>query len=210
MGLNQNLGKIDTSTYHRNIFKVYSRAVAEGTDVLSKDWYSRARRDCETIANTHDLHVNLVIDVVAVLSPGMPWIWNLANAVRVILKRTTTAYPLNQRKARALLGGASRDLVVKGLKVSAFAENIRSSGTDDGVTIDTWAIRVATGWRGGRIDQGATPKQHARLTEAYQFVAEALGLRPCELQAITWHQVRIESGFDDAEWKVIDDYNPYS
>jgi hypothetical protein len=206
------LNSITHETFCQNITDVFYRARDAGTEGLSIDWYVRARRDCEQLARAHDLHIDLVIDVVAVLSPGMPWIWNLANAVRVIQGKTSTAYPNNVRKARALLGGGDRDEIVRGPKVTAFAENIRSSGTDDGVTVDTWAIRVAggTGWYKRNVKQGPTTKQHRRITQAYQEVAEWLHLTPAQLQAITWHQVRIENGFDDADWKVIDDYNPYS
>jgi hypothetical protein len=212
MGLNQDLNSVTHEDFCQHILDVYYRAEREGTAALSKGWYSKARTDCETLANSTDLHVDLVIDVVAVLSPGMPWIWNVANAVRVINYQTSTAYPNNVRKARALLGGGDREEIVKGPKVTAFAENIRSSGTDDGVTLDTWAIRVAGGptWYKRVIKQGPTAKQHRRLTQAYTEVADRLHLRPCELQAIVWHQIRIENGFDDVDWKVIDDYNPYS
>jgi hypothetical protein len=191
---------------------MYLRALREGTDALSKDWYARALRDCEAIAKSERLSVEKVIGVVSALSPRMPWIWNLANAVRLIHGRTTTAYRANEAKGKRILAGEAPLLVLGGLKTKAFYRNIRDAGTDDyHVTIDTWAVKVAMGEEYHRIRiSGVTDKQYKRLEDVYREVAEWHGVNGCEVQAVTWHQLRIDCGFDDAEWKVIDDFNPYS
>jgi hypothetical protein len=200
-------------TLCENIQAVYHRAVREGTSSFSVNWYANALRDCEAIAKTEKLPVRVVIGVVSALSPRMPWIWNLANAVRLIHGLTTTAYRANEAKGKRILAGESPLVVLGGLKTLAFFKNIRDAGTDDyHVTVDTWAVKVALGAEYYRLRiSGVTPKQYKRIEAAYREVAEWVGdVNGCELQAITWHQIRIDCGFDDADWKVIDDFNPYS
>ena len=204
----------DDFTLEQNIFKTYRHAVKARTDVISKNWYAKALRDCEAIAEAEDLQIERVVGIVSALSPRVPWIWNLANAVRLIHFETTTAYRANEAKAYKILAGASPLTTLGGLKTLAFYKNIRDAGTDDyHVTVDTWAVKVALGkeYYTQRIS-GVTAKQYKRIEAAYQRVAETLDheVNGCQLQAITWVQVRIESGFNDAEWKVLDDFDPYA
>lgn len=79
--------------------------------------------------------------------------------------------------AFALLGGN---------KTRAFADNIAHAESSE-VTIDFHAASVALGIRKTTAESnGISKNQYAVLSTAYLNAANALGLRPYELQAIVW------------------------
>lgn len=187
-----------------NILDVYEIAVDMGLDAACKHWYETAYNDCKLLAQDYNRTIDVVIGVVAALSPQCPWIWNVSNAGRLFRGEKTTCYMSNVQKGWRIDKGERPIDVLGGRKTSSFYKNITSQGFDDNVvTIDTWAVRVAVG-RMGPVS-GLTPKAYDTLERAYQTAAMSIdGINAVQLQAITWECYRQLNGYADADWKVID------
>ena len=133
--------------------------------------------------------------VIAAMSPITGWAANIAAAERLIelhaagrQRCPSKGYGLrrNVRKAWAILRGADPLAVLSGPKVRAFYLNI--TGCPDSVTVDRWAMRVAT----ADPDHPGTcsARQYDDFTLAYREAAEHLGVTPRDLQAATWTYYR--------------------
>jgi hypothetical protein len=79
--------------------------------------------------------------------------------------------------------------VLNGPKVRAFYSNIM--GDTDAVTVDTWAVRVATGRTGKHAEWTiGTKRRYAAVADAYRRAAVILGVDPRTVQAATWVAAR--------------------
>ena len=174
----------------KHIRDTYDSATVLGDTIASRDWYSKAYDDCETVARSQGVPFEVFVGVVAALSPQMAWYYNLREAVRLVNGLTVRSYPMNRAKGKRILAGEKPLDVLGGNKVRSFYANILSRGKDDSeVTIDTWALRIAIGETKGHSN-GITDKQYGRLRSAYQHVAREIGILATELQAVTWVHVR--------------------
>jgi hypothetical protein len=73
-------------------------------------------------------------------------------------------------------------------KTRAFVDNITWPKSEE-VTVDTWAYRIAEG-NLMLPAKGLNEKRYLVYAEAYKNAAQRIGLRPCEVQAITWVEAR--------------------
>jgi hypothetical protein len=119
----------------------------------------------------------------------------------------------NQAIAKAILEGAEPlEVLNKGFgygygKVSNFFKCLSDQDTD-AVCIDGHAYAI---WAGERITTNKTPNISKRLYQAieedYQSAASAVGLKPHQIQAITWlawrrlHRVRQERDRDKGQMR---------
>jgi len=77
---------------------------------------------------------------------------------------------------------------VNGMKTRAFAENILDPEGDHRVVIDRHAWNITQGERiiVNKSGPKVTPKRYRDAAAKYRAIAKDLGIRPNQLQAITW------------------------
>lgn len=188
--------EVPDEQFVKNIRNVYQDAIRLGVDLASRDWYTVARNDCQTLAERVNLPLKVIVGIVAALSPGLNWTLNVGAALRLISGVKCPAYGANVKKGKQILFGEDPLDVLGGQKVRSFYRNIISCGNNcSSVTIDRWAVKVAIGKHAWNEELSApTPKHYERLEDAYKQVSRDLGIPVTELQAITWchikHQVR--------------------
>lgn len=150
-------------------------------------WYPAAGAIAATIADRTGFGTDRIAAAIAALSPRNPWAWNVQDAAALAtfvrdggtMPRVTT-FNTNRDRAIAMLRG-ERDWASAALKVRSFVANI--CGDVDRVTVDVWAVRVATA--GAESEVGGVRKYRA-IEDAYRTVAAERGMTPRELQAVTW------------------------
>lgn len=164
-----------------NILKVYRSAdFASFSDGL--DWY-------ETVHDmARDIHSNVSVasGIIAALSPRMPWHRNIELA-QVCADGNLNSGALKRSigNANAILSGSNPWDVLGGLKTRAFYVNILDPYDVDFVTVDTHAIKIAG------IDRDSVGKGlYNEIAQAYRDAAKVAGMRPNQMQAITWMTYR--------------------
>lgn len=187
------------STQHvRNILKVYRRAT-DNDIAHGLEWYDRAKRMAEWIALDVGLSVNTVIGVMAALSPNNRWERNCKDTetmCRAFVEGDcmsdfkVSCYNTMKEKAWSILVDELTDdddilSRLNGQKIRSFYSNIR--GLNE-VTIDGHALNIALGIRQGLTTDKTNmgKKVYRQMQEAYVRAAKRVGIRPHELQAITW------------------------
>ncbi len=183
---------MNTAPLTRRLLNTFDRA-CEDTIAQGVAWYPLARRTCENISREYGVPVDTVARVVAVLSPNMSWKGNIT-CTRKVLDGWTAGIPAsdvraglrtNVRKAYAILNGNPDALT--GPKVTNFYRNIM--GESDLVTVDSWAMRAATGKPYTNRDV-PTATERAAITLAYCRAAARRGVCPRDFQAIVWVVIR--------------------
>lgn len=173
-----------------NILEVYNQSspldIAEGLR-----WYEGAKRECVNLARRNKITLRQAIGIVAALSPRVNWGRNVIAAQSLVRGLPGEGFGANKAKAFKILEGEDPNDVLGGDKVKSFFSNISRPTTSQDVTIDRWAIRITKGpdsWK----DNVNTPtaKQYLQLGNEYREAAALVGLRPSELQAITWVTIK--------------------
>lgn len=176
-----------------NILATYGRASADQL-ARGRRWYPLASTLVDAIAEWSTVDRDRVAAAMAALSPRNPWNWNVADtaafsaaagAGETVRPRATT-FSQNADRAWAIVTGRgplteSDDWTTTALKVRSFVANIL--GDTNAVTVDVWAIRVAT--VGGQSEV-RNDGQYRAIADAYRSAAVILGETPRDLQAITW------------------------
>jgi hypothetical protein len=188
-----------TRTNIDNIKAIYQLAtLTEQQDGIA--WYPAARAIARTLADRYGIHPAEAIGVIAALSPRNRWERNVQDADALIAAyiaggpeqaQLTKACTFNTNKAKAiriLTAGVLTDAdvlaILSGPKVSEFYNCIQ--GIDD-VCIDGHAFCIWAANRTGLKDVPAIGVKLRRQIKAdYRAAADELGLKPSELQAITW------------------------
>ena len=150
-------------------------------------WYDAANVHARYLADSHGVSIGRAAGVIAVLSPRVPWSRNVAMAYEIFATGTTGGLSANVVKAQRLALGAHPDDVVSGDKVSSFYANILDPSGHE-ITIDRHAFDIAQGRRTDDKTRAVLSNKghYARYAQAYQLVADELGIGACQLQAITW------------------------
>lgn len=153
---------------------------------LGRDWYPAARRIVDALADWSGMAPDRLAAMVAALSPRNPWRWNVQDAAAFAVAimangemPTATTFGQNRRTAWAF-GHGDADWKSAAPKVRSFVANIM--GDTNAVTVDVWAIRVAT--RG--TVSAVRKSQYETVAEAYRTVAAEVGMTPRDLQAVVW------------------------
>lgn len=154
-----------------------------------ESWYPSALRFARSLAVRYGVPVHTVVGIIAVLSPGMDWERNKAEAEQCLLTKAGKAhwgvYSSVKPKLLALLSGSDPLEVISGPKVTAFYRAIM--GDTEAVVIDRHAKCAALGIRKNRDKNSAVSKKEYReLSARYTKVARKLGVNPRDLQAIIW------------------------
>jgi hypothetical protein len=166
-------------------------------DVLKRglNWYKQAHVFCKEVAHNTGLTVETVAMVVSALSPAVSWELNkiqaeqMCNAFRDGLPLetvTTSTYENNRLKAWDILQG-KKVITVKSPKTYAFYRNLLLDV--DSVTVDRWMLRIMF----NRPLKSLTALKYRQCEKILRQAANDLDLKPFQLQAITWEQIRIEA-----------------
>ena len=174
----------------QNILRVYHLASSGEVDAGLR-WYLQAMEQANTLAKTCNLPLATVAGMIAATSPGLRWERNIAVAERICqrigLEGLGVRWYDGVRKAERIRDGADILDVLKGNKVRSFYDNILYPKTSDKVTIDghAWSI-----WAGERSTLDDVPplsdRLYADIERDYVNASEVVGIRPLQLQAITW------------------------
>ena len=155
-------------------------------------WYAEAWKVAQEILPGNPY---LAAGVIAALSPRCQWSTNVAWATALVsaAMEGRDCPPVHTMAMRAqawrIANGEPALDVLNGPKVRAFYSNI--TGDTDAVTVDVWAVKVATGLTGDAgVRAIGTPKRYAAVADAYRRAARILGCTPREVQAATWVAAR--------------------
>ena len=190
----------------RNILKVYRRATPE--DIANGlEWYDRAKRYASIISNLSGVNLNTVVGVMAALSPNNRWERNVRDTERMVWAWVkgedltdfkVSCYNTMKQKAWSILEDDLTDdddilTRLNGQKIRSFYSNIR--GLTE-VTIDGHAYNIALGIRQGLTSDKTNmgKKLYREMQSAYVKAAKRVGVKPHELQAITWTTWKREHG----------------
>jgi hypothetical protein len=160
-------------------------------------WYEFAHKRIEDIAIKHNLSVSKVCAIVAVLSPSCNWGRNIIDAIDIIENgedAIVTTYSANRQKALSILASQERDYYkyVRGNKVKSFYANLYNPDSSCSVTLDRHMLKALIGHEDkkayNRIFASSNNYQH--VAEYVRVKAHKLNIKPCQLQAAIWLQVR--------------------
>lgn len=174
-----------------NRIKKYMTAATPLEIKQGLDWYNEARSLCVELSNTYETSVQQSAQVISVLSPQKKWganklevraLYNeVFNGIEPDFKYFATKQMMEECKA--IISGEF-SIPSKRTKTFSFADNIADKDSKE-VTVDRHALRVAYDDKSAKIDK-VSPKQYREAREAYRIVADSLGLKGFEVQAITW------------------------
>lgn len=176
--------------YQESITNLLERSSKE-TIEEGREWYKVARDYCKNISNSTKTKLNIVVGVLALLSPRNKWERNKLDTYNLIkgYKENTLdnckvcTYSKNKKKAIELIETNNIDLI-RGNKVRAFYLNILFPNRASLVTIDTWISR------GLEVDK-LTPHIYKQIESDYYKVYKKINyLLPHEIQAINWIYIR--------------------
>ena len=182
----------------QNLYKAYT-----SVPHIRSDWYVQALEDCQCIAQHYNLSLEIVVSVVAALSPSVRWSVNLEAACQCIAafrsgshpdNTKLSGWPANKRKAFAILAKADPSLL-SGRKVCAFASNIL--GCESTVTVDRHMIHLylygANGEPSGKLTVGKSA--YGLIASAISECANQIGIEPTRFQSIIWQAQAARKAF---------------
>lgn len=171
------------TSYADNILQVYNLATSDEVNE-GLNWYNDARNKAIEWSNGD---VWKGAGVIAAYSPVTDWDRNLELAKSSLLTgiARTDTLQMNVRKARAILNGANVLETLKGPKTTAFASAIADPNTDL-IAVDSHAYSIAMGEHFYTSQAKFPIRIYRAIAQAYRDVAQHVGERPIDLQAITW------------------------
>lgn len=178
--------------YVQNIIATFN-AASEDQRRRGMDWYVTANQLASMIA---DGNTRAGAGVIAALSANKRWSENTKIATRAYATGTASGHVSDAcRKAQAIMDGADPESVLPmHLKTGNFYRCISDPRHPSAVCVDRHAVDVAVGRASGEADRGlGSVKRYATISDAYRTAARRLGVRPCQVQAVSWvvHTERI-------------------
>lgn len=157
-------------------------------------WYYEARQHAENLSKKYGLSLETIAGIIAVLSPGVRWDRNLEDAEAILQSddAIVTTYSGNKRKALDLKHGANISKCVRGNKVRSFFDNIVSPETSEAVTLDRHMLRFILKTNNDRELNRVFSSRNTyfSIAEYIRRIARRRGLKPLQLQAMLWLQVK--------------------
>jgi hypothetical protein len=156
------------------------------------NWYPSAYQTAERIALEGKVSTEQAAGIIAALSPQMEWNKNVELAETSIKrKRFGGHYTSSVNKAKAIFRGVRPESVLKSPdghdKTFHFYQCIVSKGEMDSVCLDRHALAIALGRETTKEERHALRRKVYRdLAEIYRNLAGELGIKPSELQAVSW------------------------
>jgi hypothetical protein len=158
-------------------------------------WYNQAHAQCQELSDRHGVPLEKVAAIVAVLSPGTAWERNIRDAESIIQYReqaTVTTYGANKAKACAILDSSNYYQFVRGNKVQSFHSNILYPETSESVTLDRHMLRFILKPRNDKELNKifSSSRNYQAIASRIRRKAHKMNIRPCQLQAMLWLEVR--------------------
>jgi hypothetical protein len=164
-------------------------------------WYLKAHDFCLSISQIYNMNLDLVVGVLAALSPRNKWESNKEDCITII-KAYIKGVKLDEFKVRTFNTNKQKawDILVteqvnlRGNKVRAFYENIRYPDKSKDITIDTWAARVAH--NDMNYKKPINNKDYQIISKAYLEAFEEISKShkylqtPMQVQAVCWEYIR--------------------
>lgn len=195
-----------TKTVTDNILRVYDAA----TD--KSDWYQDANEWAKDIAykylyrplpspkGQNDIYpplqpyYNKVCGIIAALSPLKSWQENKNITITFLRDGKGKHTKVFKQKAQDILD-SDGDVdtiasILNGNKITSFFLNILNPQTIQAVTVDRHAISVALN-NSVTGDYSMTVNQYEFFQNCYRIAAQKRGIRPLQMQAVTWVQWRV-------------------
>ncbi len=186
--------------YSDNIMWMLNDASSDAVE-SGRAWYPLARRWCYAKADEYGVRPVVVAALISALSPRNRWERNLYDAEQVLLNYAegfhhpfnvmSATFRKNVEKAWNVITLDDPGLVTTSPKTEAFVDNIIDP-LSKLVTVDVWAHRVCMGDMTMKA-KSIGRKQYAKYSLAFTRVAQEVGLRPYEVQAITWVEIKNRS-----------------
>lgn len=171
--------------------------------------YERYRMICETIATRHGYTTEIACGVFAALSPNNEYHGNIRDLETLLVNERqgssladfrVATYGNNKRKAWDIAKGTPVGECIRAAKTWNFFNNVLSPSDPDFVTVDGhmyWCWKGVAGTvKGLRGPQRTTtglrgtpslgPTLYGEIAGDVKGLARALGIIPCQLQAILW------------------------
>lgn len=168
-----------------NILATYSDA-SYAEQVAGMAWYRNAHSLAEVVGFGD---VRKGAGVISALSANTGWSRNRELAELISAGRGSEVKHLTAvlSKVEKILGGADPETVLGGQKTLNFFRNIADPEVSGPVTIDRHAHDIARGAEWGQSNRGLTTQwRYDVLRDAYRDAADQCGIRPHEMQAVTW------------------------
>lgn len=168
--------------------KIIEHFVNADADTMTSGlgWYQKAHEEAMVISQVFNKPLNIVIGVIAALSPRNKWAKNIENAWSLIefpsMEVSCCTFNPQKQKAIDIINGAPIVETLRGEKTVNFYNNILYYSSSYAVTVDVWAFRS--------VGADPTPKNFSLVEDAYIDAAEDLGLMPHQVQAVVWGVVR--------------------
>jgi len=187
------------------ILDIYKQARPEEVRAGMR-WYDEAHAWAAGVASAHGVPLEPVVAVTAALSPANKWERNKVDTEAMISAyangedmSAVKVCTYNRNKDLAIKAARRGIEVLSGPKTNAFAINILHPENEDVVTIDRHGYNIHIGERMIVSQRGlkVTPKRYRETASAYISRAGEIGIRPNQLQAITWltwRRMLVESG----------------
>lgn len=183
--------KTKLKKYRNNANKLIDKLTDDEYDA-AVDWYQEAHDFACELEITTGVKLDIVCQVIAILSPAVSWELNKKDAHNLLQcyesnlanKLKVSTYGANKDKA---LSVANELLTLQptAMKTYAFYTNILTAGQNDNVTVDRHAYKALHNIaKGGSVRP--SKKEYEELEEAYQILAKEHNLTPPQFQAVAW------------------------
>lgn len=176
------------------IIEIYDQALPDEIEAGMR-WYDDAHNWATEISEKFGVSLEVVVAVTAALSPANKWERNVREAEEMIRvfssggdPATVTSCTYKKNKVRAIEALEAGMSILSGDKTTSFAKNILDPKDPDVVTIDRHAFNMTLGERAIKTNSGpkVTPKRYRETAAKFIAASEKIGIRPNQLQAITW------------------------
>lgn len=176
-----------------------------------KAWYPIARRWCQVKAREYGVRPIVVAAIISALSPRNKWQRNLYDAEQVLINYAegyhhpfnivSCTFRRNVERAWNIVDHDDPSIAMTSPKTRAFVDNIINP-LSELVTVDVWAMRIAE----GDMSLRAKPlgeKKYQMYASAYVDAAKEVGMKPCDIQAITWVEARSRARMKEAAFTQL-------
>lgn len=164
-----------------------------------KAWYAEAQEACQSMADRHELPLQIVVGVVAALSPNNRWERNLEDADKLcaaflngdaVESVKCCTYHTMRAKAWGILqdGPSTIEEIVKQLKGQKIVAFFRCIMGQNVCCVDGHALNIYRAERhpltSDKTNVGV--RLYRTISDAYAEAGKKHGLKAYEMQAITW------------------------
>lgn len=190
--------KKELKKYRSNLRTWYNRATKDEIK-QGLTWYKDAMDFAKELSNTYDVSGEVAAGVISALSPNNKWERNKFDAVQVLMAVRdgknmddvkVCTYNANKAKAFAIAKG-DKSILKSSPKTYAFARNVGENDSNF-VTIDKWHLRACqtTSKKSKTCKESVTPKQYRIIQDETVKVANEMGVKAYQFQAIVWVTIR--------------------